>query len=158
MHIFPQKKSNVTVEELFELYVGEYHPELKPTTVQQYRFLHDYYLKNFIGKVKLKNRLLYHIQKVYNHFVEKKMKPCFACYQEFAENNAGVFYIETPKTRKNIRDIYLVPEAEEAIKSQLELRKIIVEPIQEDIKDEFENLLFVNTKGKPVNVGSARLY
>lgn len=48
----------------------------------------------------------------------------------------------------------LVPEAEEAIKSQLELRKIIVEPIQEDIKGEFENLLFVNTKGKPVNVGS----
>ena len=31
MHISPQKKSNVTVEELFELYVGEYHPELKPT-------------------------------------------------------------------------------------------------------------------------------
>ncbi len=42
------------------------------------------------------------------------------------------------------------------IKSQLELRKIIVEPIQEDIKGEFENLLFVNTKGKPVNVGSDR--
>lgn len=40
MHISPQKKSNVTVEELFELYVGEYHPELKPTTVQQYRFLY----------------------------------------------------------------------------------------------------------------------
>jgi len=51
------KKSNVTVEELFELYVGEYHPELKPTTVQQYRFLYDYYLKDFIGKVKLKNLL-----------------------------------------------------------------------------------------------------
>ena len=50
----------------------------------------------------------------------------------------------------------LVPEAEEVIKSQLELRKIIVEPIQEDIKGEFENLLFVNTKGKPVNVGSDR--
>ncbi len=68
----------------------------------------------------------------------------------------GVFYIETPKTRESIRDIYLVPEAEEAIKSQLELRKIIVEPIQKDIKGEFENLLFVNTKGKPVNVGSVR--
>ena len=64
----------------------------------------------------------------------------------------GMFYIETPKTRESIRDIYLVPEAEEAFKSQLELRKIIVEPIQEDIKGEFENLLFVNTKGKPVNV------
>lgn len=74
MHISPQKKSNVTVEELFELYVGEYHPELKPTTVQQYRFLYDYYLKDFIGKVKLKNLLPYHIQKVYNHLVEKKMK------------------------------------------------------------------------------------
>lgn len=70
MHISPQKKSNVTVEELFELYVGEYHPELKPTTVQQYRFLYDYYLKDFIGKVKLKNLLPYHIQKVYNHLVE----------------------------------------------------------------------------------------
>ena len=68
----------------------------------------------------------------------------------------GMFYIETPKTRESIRDIYLVPEAEEAFKSQLELRKIIVEPIQEDIKGEFENLLFVNTKGKPVNVGSVR--
>ena len=96
MHISPQKKSNVTLEELFELYVGEYHPELKPTTVQQYRFLYDYYLKDFIGKVKLKNLLPYHIQKVYNHLVEKRMKPCFACYQEFAENNAGgVLYRNT---------------------------------------------------------------
>lgn len=25
----------------------------------------------------------------------------------------GVFYLETPKTREGIRDIYLVPEAEE---------------------------------------------
>lgn len=37
----------------------------------------------------------------------------------------GMFYIETPKTRESIRDIYLVPEAEEAFKSQWELRKII---------------------------------
>lgn len=250
MHISPQKKSNVTVEELFELYVGEYHPELKPTTVQQYRFLYDYYLKDFIGKVKLKNLLPYHIQKVYNHLVEKKMKQGtvnnvrkmlrtllneavrrgmlsaddnpypkvkapsnlpvkqqrsfteeqrdqFLQYagkslyanlyklllytgmrvgealalmicdvnwdnhvlhvtKNLQKTTQGVFYIETPKTRESIRDIYLVPEAEEAIKSQLELRKIIVEPIQEDIKGEFENLLFVNTKGKPVNVGSVR--
>ena len=80
----------------------------------------------------------------------------FACYQNLQKTTQGMFYIETPKTRESIRDIYLVPEAEEAFKSQLELRKIIVEPIQEDIKGEFENLLFVNTKGKPVNVGSVR--
>lgn len=32
----------------------------------------------------------------------------------------------------------------------------MIEPIQKDRKGEFENLLFVNTKGKPVNVGSVR--
>ena len=42
--------------------------------MQQYRFLYDYYLKGFIGKIKLKNLLPYHIQKVYNNLVEKKMK------------------------------------------------------------------------------------
>jgi len=60
--------------------------------------------------------------------------------------------VKTPKATSGFLLLILVPEAEEAIKSQLELRKIIVEPIQEDIKGEFENLLFVNTKGKPVNV------
>ena len=60
--------------------------------------------------------------------------------------------MKTPKATSGFLLLILVPEAEEAIKSQLELRKIIVEPIQEDIKGEFENLLFVNTKGKPVNV------
>lgn len=42
------------------------------------------------------------------------------------------------------------------IKSQLELRGIMIEPIQKDRKGEFEKLLFVNTKGKPVNVGLVR--
>ena len=64
--------------------------------------------------------------------------------------------MKTPKATSGFLLLILVPEAEEAIKSQLELRKIIVKPIQEDIKGEFENLLFVNTKGKPVNVGSVR--
>ena len=64
--------------------------------------------------------------------------------------------MKTPKATSGFSLLILVPEAEKAIKSQLELRKIIVKPIQEDIKGEFENLLFVNTKGKPVNVGSVR--
>ena len=60
--------------------------------------------------------------------------------------------MKTPKATSGFSLLILVPEAEEALKSQLELRKIIVKPIQEDIKGEFENLFFVREGLIPVNV------
>lgn len=67
-----------------------------------------------------------------------------------ARTGDKAFYLETPKTRNSIRDIYLVPEAEEAVRQQIKLRSIILQG-KEKQPEEFSQLLFINSKGRPVS-------